>query len=202
MFGDQPIGLAHTWSLAVEEHFYLIWPQLFLLVRNRQALLRGCFIAAIAKFLWLIFAAYRIGDLYAINATETSSSAVLFGCGLPLLLWDSPERLPAFVLRPSLALISLAVILLFGLLPNYPQSIWVPVVVPFAAVIILQAIAYEWPILENRVARYLGRISYGVYLWGFVAIAIIGWLGHSLKHTLVFAAVIALASSPFGKIHT
>lgn len=194
MFGDQPIGLAHTWSLAVEEHFYLIWPQLFLFVRNRKTLLIGCLISAVGEFSYRIFAAYHGAYLYAINATETSSSAVLFGCGLALLLWYFPKRLPAFVLEPFMLLIALAFVLALSQVSNYPQSIWVPLGIPFAGVIVLQAVAYEWRILENPVAHYLGRISYGIYLWGFVAIAAIKWLRHDLKHTLLFAAVIALAS--------
>jgi peptidoglycan/LPS O-acetylase OafA/YrhL len=44
------------------------------------------------------------------------------------------------------------------------------------------------------VAHYLGRISYGVYLWGFVAKAIVERLGHGVAHALLLAVVIALAS--------
>lgn len=193
--GGQMLALVHTWSLAVEEHFYLVWPQVFVFVRDRRALLRGCFVVAIIESLYRIFAAYFGSYAYATLATETSSVAVLVGCGIALLLWYSPERLPAIAMRPFMAPISLAVILALGLLPEHAQEIWgVLVGVPFAAIIILQAIAYEWRFIENRAAWFLGRISYGVYLWGLVAKGISGWFGHSLNHTLPFVVVIALAS--------
>jgi peptidoglycan/LPS O-acetylase OafA/YrhL len=198
IIGGQLFGLAHTWSLAVEEHFYLIWPQVFLFVRNQRALLRGCFAVAAIEFVWRTLAANPGRFFYATLATETSSSAILFGCGLALLLWYFPRSLPAFAMRPIMAPISLAMLLALAQLPVIPQWIWgIPVGIPFAAIIVLQAIAYEWPILENRVARYLGRISYGVYLWCFVAKAIVERLGHGLEHTLLLPVVIALASMSY-----
>jgi len=193
--GGQLIGLAHTWSLAVEEHFYLIWPQVCLFVRNRRTLLRLCFGVAALEVAWRILTAYRGSYFYATLATETSSAAILFGCGLALLLWHSPKRLPALALEDFMTPISLLVILELAQLPERMQTVWgLPLAIPFASIVVLQAIVYEWAILENRVAHYLGRISYGVYLWGFVAKAVVGWLGHGVKHTLLFLIVIALAS--------
>jgi peptidoglycan/LPS O-acetylase OafA/YrhL len=57
-----------------------------------------------------------------------------------------------------------------------------------------QAITYEWWLLENPVGRYLGRISYSVYLWGMVAIAIVERMGHDWLHLPVFAVVIVIGS--------
>ena len=197
IFGGQLFGLAHTWSLAVEEHFYLIWPQVFVLVSNRRALLKGCFIAAAIEFVWRTLSATPSTYFYGTLATETSSSAILFGCGLALLLWHSPRSLPALALKPSMMPISLAILLALAQLPEIPQWIWgLPVGIPFAAIIVLQAIAYEWPILENPVAHYLGRISYGIYLWGFVANATVEWFGHG-KYILLFPVVVALASMSY-----
>jgi peptidoglycan/LPS O-acetylase OafA/YrhL len=197
IFGGRLFGLAHTWSLAVEEHFYLIWPQVFLLVRNRRALLKGCFIAAAIEFVWRLLSTTPRTYFYGTLASETSSSAILFGCGLALLLWYSPRRLPALAIQPFMAPVSFAILLALAQLPEIPQWIWgLPVGIPFAAIIVLQAIAYEWPILENPVAHYLGRISYGVYLWGFVANAIVERCGRG-RYILLFPVVIALASMSY-----
>ena len=195
IFGGKLVYLGHTWSLAIEEHFYLIWPQLFVFVRNRAKLMWSCFVLAVVEFIWRVFSSTHIDYLYGTNATETTSSAVLIGCGLALLLWYSPSLFPPFVLRPFLAPVSLVLLLLLAQLPNRPQVIWAETAcAPLAAIIVLQAITYEWWILENPVARYLGRISYGIYLWGFVALAVT----HSNRHLghgyVVFMVVIALAS--------
>jgi peptidoglycan/LPS O-acetylase OafA/YrhL len=195
IFGGQALALAPTWSLAVEEHFYLIWPQVFLFVRNRRALLRGCLVVAAIECVCRMMLNYRGSYLYGSLATETSSAAILVGCALALLLWDSPKRLPGIVLRPFMAPLALAGTLTLAQLPERPQLYWEYAVgIPLAVVIVLQAITYEWRILENPVARFLGGISYGIYLWGFVAQAIARWFGHEVKHTSLFFVVVALAA--------
>jgi peptidoglycan/LPS O-acetylase OafA/YrhL len=193
--GGELLGIAQTWSLAVEEHFYLLWPLILVLVKDRRTLTYACFGGAFIEFGWRIVSVHRVGYLYATLATETSSSAVLTGCAFALLLWHSPAKLPGFILRPRMGAASLAAVVLLGQLPEHAQSLWgLPAAIPFAAIIVLQAVTYEWRCLENPVARFLGRVSYGIYLWGFVAIAAINWFGHSVKHTLLFAVAVALAT--------
>jgi peptidoglycan/LPS O-acetylase OafA/YrhL len=193
--GGHLAGLGQAWSLAVEEHFYLIWPHILVSVRNRRLLMNCCFIIAATEVVWRIVSYRYVGYMYAVFATETSSFAVLSGCGLALLLWNFPSRLPEIALRPFAGAISLAAIVLLAQLPERPQWVWgKPAAVPFASIVVLQAMTYGWRILENPLSRFLGRISYGIYLWGTVAGAFIRWFGHSLKHTLLFAAAIALAT--------
>ena len=48
--GGELIGVAQTWSLALEEHFYLVWPIVFSFAKNRRALTYSCFVAAAAEF--------------------------------------------------------------------------------------------------------------------------------------------------------
>src|SRR5256885_10455621 len=40
IFGDPNTGLSHTWSLGVEEQFYLLWPICFILLKRNQNRLR------------------------------------------------------------------------------------------------------------------------------------------------------------------
>jgi peptidoglycan/LPS O-acetylase OafA/YrhL len=191
-------GLGQTWSLAVEEHFYLIWPQVFLLVRDRRTLLRVCFGVMGLQIAWRLAAGFRGHFIYAELSTETASCAAVAGCALALLLWSQPERLPRWLLAPWLAPVSLIVILALAQAPRNAQLWWgVPLGIPFAAVIVLQAVTYEWRILENPVMRYLGRISYSVYLWGMVAIALTQRVGHHWTQLPVLAMVIALGTASY-----
>lgn len=188
-------GLGQTWSLAVEEHFYLIWPLLFFFVRNRLNLMRISLIVIGVQLAWRMALGFGGKFVYAELASETASCAIFAGCALALLLWQSPERLPRFVLARWLAPVSLLALVGLAQLPRNAQLWWaVPLAIPFAAVLILQAITYEWPLLENPVGRYLGRISYSIYLWGMVAIAITQRAGLDRGHVVVFAVVAALAS--------
>lgn len=188
-------GLGQTWSLAVEEHFYLIWPHVFLWVRNRRTLLKGCFAAICIQLAWRMILGFHGHFVYAEIATETASCAAVVGCALALLLWYHPHRLPRLFLAPILTPVSIGAIVALAQLPRNAQLFWgVPLGIPFAAILVLQAVTYEWRLLENPIARYFGRISYGIYLWGMVAIAIVERLGHDWMHLPVFAVAIALAS--------
>ena len=191
-------GLGQTWSLAVEEHFYLIWPQIFLFVRNRRTLLNVCLGVMALQTAWRIVLGFQGKLVHAELASETASCAILAGCALALFLWQWPKRLPGIVLAPWLTPVSLFAIFFLAQMPRNAQLWWaVPLGIPFAAILILQAITYEWRVLENPVARYLGAISYSIYLWGMVAIEIVRRYGLDRGHVLVFPVVIALASASY-----
>ena len=90
----QPAGTGVYWSLAVEEHFYLLFPCLYLVVRRRvsdgfrQALVLWAICAAVL--------AWRCVLVYGMNAppdrtylaTDTRIDSILFGCALAL--WGNP----------------------------------------------------------------------------------------------------------------
>lgn len=195
IFGGHMVALMHTWSLAIEEHFYLIWPQIFVIAGNRRFLSYACFVAAISEFVWRFASADFVSPGYAALATETSSGGVLIGCGIALVLWYRPADLPAFTLRPLVGAFSLAMVLMLAQLPARLQDLCgVVAAIPFAAIIVLQAVTYAWRVLENPISRFLGQISYAIYLWSIVASALVRRLGHSGKHTLLFLFAIIIAT--------
>jgi len=82
--------LGHTWSLAIEEQFYLVWPIVVLVLLRRRwpagpiiiALLAGA--AASEALRWLVWMdSYSIG---AYTRTDTHADGLLLGCALGLLL--------------------------------------------------------------------------------------------------------------------
>ncbi|MEX0870758.1 MAG: acyltransferase, partial [Aquisalimonadaceae bacterium] len=88
--GHASASIAHAWSLAVEEQFYLIWPVLFLfLVRRGQAwLVAGLLglILLVASWRSIAFSVLDLGPSYVYNAFDTRFDNLAVGCLLAVLL--------------------------------------------------------------------------------------------------------------------
>lgn len=83
------LGLDILWSLSVEEHFYLIWPVLFIGVAKAWIGLRGVALLLGLILAWRIFRVVGLGDseweIYV--STDTRLDSILYGCLLALLIW-------------------------------------------------------------------------------------------------------------------
>jgi peptidoglycan/LPS O-acetylase OafA/YrhL len=85
--GLSPLTIGHLWSLCVEEHFYLMWPVLFLALKRRAPLpLLFSFVLAVAlRFvLWERFRAYVNIDLFTLTRIDT----IAVGCLMAFIAHD------------------------------------------------------------------------------------------------------------------
>ena len=85
-FGLFPsIGLSHTWSLATEEQFYLLWPFLlaFFLPRRPLAWTSALILAVVTLRVAMVAAGYPEARTY--NGFDTHSDGLLIGSGLAML---------------------------------------------------------------------------------------------------------------------
>lgn len=162
----------HTWSLAIEEQFYLLFALFMALVARRRigrrpllVLLLVATVGSIATMLW----ATMSGDLaWAYFGTVPRLQALLIGAMLAVLLRAGPG--PAALARwrdpvGVVGLLGLAVLL---------AGTWPPTFGPLYTVVALCAAAVIWSavgggrlagLLAWRPLVLLGLISYGVYLW-------------------------------------
>lgn len=80
-------GTFVLWSLSVEEHFYLIWPALFLLFAQRRLGLGWIAALAMAFLLWRIARVHLLStplDVFD-TLTDTRLDSLLYGCALALV---------------------------------------------------------------------------------------------------------------------
>lgn len=163
----QPLdAFGHTWSLAIEEHFYLAWPVLLLALTSRRRVLIFATCAAAAGALEraaLWFAGLSPERVY--YGTDTRCDALLVGCALA-------ASLQGRTIRPSprhYAVVPLLVaVVAFGVTPLDASSyVLMPTVVPvLTAAVIYCLVAGEEPSwITARYLTLLGGRSYGLYLW-------------------------------------
>ena len=177
-FGNQPAGMGILWSLAVEEHYYLLFPPLYAwfvyasVSRKRQAawLLAFCTAA-------LAWRCYRAGVLHSswaniYEGTDTRFDSILYGCVLAIV---ANPRLGDQVpwLRKHAKTLAFAGALLIVLCFTYRSPFFRDTfrytlnAIGLAPIFFLASLperhfltrCLEWPIL-----RWLGQLSYSMYL--------------------------------------
>jgi peptidoglycan/LPS O-acetylase OafA/YrhL len=174
-------SVAHAWSLAVEQQFYLLWPLVFVIMaaRGRRALITGVAamgLVVVAWRSWLTLVAHADAS-YIYNAFDTRFDNLAIGCLLALSVdYDrvitAVERLGRRTWFPLVTLV-LLLVSRRALPEAYRYSLGFTVDAILVAVLIVQLLnlhgTTQWSWLDARVVRYLGRISYPMYLyhaWG------------------------------------
>ncbi len=170
---EAPSPLLHFWSLGVEEQFYLVWP-LLLLVVTRVLPLRfvGLFfvVLAVASFALSLYwtDASQAWAFYSpvTRAWELAAGA-LIAVGLLRIPTRSPRPTAALTVVVGLVLIVASVLLITTDTPFPGVAALLPVL-GAVLVIVGGGRGDTLPgriVLANPVSRYLGRISYSLYLW-------------------------------------
>jgi peptidoglycan/LPS O-acetylase OafA/YrhL len=163
----------HTWSLAYEEQFYLLFPLLFAMAALlRQPRILLFFIAGLT----IITLMARAFDYLSLADYCTMFVYMLYGCACALY-W---EKLSYFFTRMPLSLwlfLTLTTLFLSGFvaLPPYAKPLVnVLLLPPLICFVVLGTPLYSplvRSIFENRFLSYLGKTSYTVYLWQQLATA-------------------------------
>lgn len=166
-----PWFTGHTWSLAYEEQFYLLFPLLFLWAFRGDKVLRilAAMGVLIVSALALIYFKQPFWADYC-----TYFLFLLTGCFTALLPKNLIQKLRNLPFSLWFLAISLLVSLM-SLLENEQDMLLKILVYPFLVQIIVFGTPthFAWikQLFENRNLGYLGRISYSVYLWQQIATA-------------------------------
>lgn len=172
-----PTILSHTWSLSVEAHFYLLWPLAIVATMrrwNRRALVIGLGVVYLAATLWRLAC---ILDGQSWNQVyyrfDTHLTGLVLGSWLAAVRRDPAVSAGLDRFMPSL-LWWLPVLALacmgFGW-GNMEVAAWGFSVVEWGTLAVLVAIqrpdSKVGTALSQRSLVWLGKMSYGIYLWHY-----------------------------------
>lgn len=160
----------HLWSLAVEEHFYLLWPMTLALVTPRYGQLTAGW-GAILVSLWRVAAMANfpgLSNAFPYYRTDYRMDSLLWGCAMAFLIRDEKVR-SLLVSRFKLVwwllmVVALVCCVLFITIPLV--RVWIPILMGF--ILAGTVLHPEWlfgRILELPALRWIGKLSYGLYLW-------------------------------------
>jgi len=221
---NTPRPLLHTWSLSIEEQFYLVWPLVVLGVLHWGRSLRTLLVVTVAGALASAVAmavtfGNGSGESRAYYGTDTRAQALLIGAALAIVLAHPlPRRrtshptttslVRTIVLTPAaraavvvLGGVGLAVVLVLAVVDNSATA-WIYrggftlVAVATAALIACVALvpASPWArVLSLRPVRYVGAISYGLYLFHWPIFVVVNHARTGLDGWALFAVRIGLS---------
>jgi peptidoglycan/LPS O-acetylase OafA/YrhL len=196
--------IQHTWSLSIEEQFYLLWPISFLaLSRGRRSMFRWLAVAITAVVLLRAVGRLATNGIWPYVATFTHCDGLLAGAVLAIWLGrrtttDADRRLARPVAWGG-------VVVLAGLMEwlsvqstaTYTVGLTVAVVATVGIVwhLVIGPAGLMMRLLTLRPLVGIGRISYGLYLYHMPIFQLVqSWhLGYVPTMTLEFGSSTAVA---------
>lgn len=170
--------LGHTWSLATEEQFYLLWPLALLSLLKAGKKPMPWLLAAIgAILLWRCFlVAVGAGFWRTYNGFDTHADGLLIGCAIGLV--SIPAGLSVLAARLSVIPVaaSAAIFLMLREEWAFTQSIGLTLTALISSWLLISALSRGWlkQICSARPLVFVGKMSYGIYLWHYPLIMLTG----------------------------
>lgn len=203
------------WSLAVEEHYYLVFPILFSICFNyRNKFFLRFLYAFTISFVFIRMFVFKTHDdtaeavrkIYML--THCRADSILYGCISALLLYAHKAKWYIKSLKSPISLIlSLSVLIVAQFIPNnfFQNTVKFSVQGLTLAFVIPVFLFYESrnflvKLLENQAVVYIGKLSYSLYLFHWMALAISNLYFPSKNmqwYILFFIGTILLALSSY-----
>lgn len=205
-----PDFLGHTWSLSIEEQFYILWPiALLMLLRivndRRYIIIISIFIALCSWCLrsYLVIDQAPVERLY--NGLDTRADALMLGCALGVLIssrlmTENARRYlsKSLMIIAPCSMIGLLALAIFGRWQDPAMYFFGFFAVElFTVVLILDCLIDNQSIIRRflkiKWLVWTGSISYGLYLWHYPIYRVLSALGFSPLSVVLIGISITFA---------
>jgi len=203
--------LSHSWSLAIEEQFYIVWPIfLYFMLRKISCRMVQCIVVGvIIVSIWfyrdqMLYLGYSINRIY--HGFDTRLDALLVGCFLALFVSSQIGRfmLVKSVVKKFLSVacpLSLVLLIVMSVLIKpytWQYYTWGLIAIELiTAIAVLASVcgslgAGKW-LMENDLLVWIGKISYGLYLWHYPVFRVMLDSGVRQDYVVVFGTLLSIA---------
>ena len=205
-----PLGI--LWSLAVEEHFYLVFPLAFAGLLRSQRVVPALITAIAVALVWrvVLVLVLHASEDYTYMATDARFDSILYGALLAILAHRWAGALPLRrLMAPALSLLAILVLLSTFVIRNpvlretVRYSVQGLALMPLVAAIVFS----DRPLASGLRAMFaapplvfVGKLSYSLYLWHYSGLVVADYLLPTaspvakLPVSLGFAVVTSLLS--------
>jgi peptidoglycan/LPS O-acetylase OafA/YrhL len=202
--------LGHFWSLCVEEQFYLIWPWIVFRIRDRRRLISICIACVVICTLMRVAGArllpqYMLDQEVLYRWTPFRVDALLLG-GLVALIRRGPTSRRMLRAARIVFPVLLSILVIYLAVENWNgqqdtpawAATWGIVFIDwFSACLIVMALepnSITFRVFNHRALRWIGRISYGAYVYHDIFhLEIMAVVSNLTSHVEYVTAAVALA---------
>ena len=169
---DPPWYLAHTWSLSLEEHFYLLWPFSLCWLAPRRAMVVGAVGCVLISGWRVACIHWRIGSVDYWR-TDTQLDAILWGAVCACWVRSQSfatqgRRYLSPLLLSGLIVLILGSVVAVNYQPRLAHGVRFlqPILLSLLlATSVLNPQTWLGTLLDRPVLRWVGRLSFSLYLW-------------------------------------
>ncbi|MCS5720454.1 acyltransferase [Herbiconiux sp. CPCC 203407] len=226
--GERTFGLppesTQLWSLAVEEHFYLVFPLLLIVLtalRIRMRTIGWALLAAGgAVLVWRLVLSLEGAGFYRLYvSTDTKFDGLVIGAAMALLfnpaLGDRPPfGIPEWIVNRVLAPVGVVVFVIAAISPEAPRlavadSAICLALIPVFWFVITRPTSVAGRVLNHRWVAHLGVLSFSVYLLHRLVLGLVQlaglepWLSDLSAYLLVLIPaqlMFLLVERPLGRV--